>query len=141
VQRLMQLLDGTRALTLTGPGGAGKTRLGIEAAATCIGSRRDGVWLVELAAVSEPALVIQAVADVFDVREQQANPHVDLVVDYLAGRQVLLVLDNCEHLVEACAEVAQALLSSCPDLKILATSRQPLRIPGEVIFRVPSLPV
>jgi predicted ATPase/DNA-binding SARP family transcriptional activator len=141
LRQLEQLLEGTRALTLTGPGGAGKTRLGIEAAATRIGSWRDGVWLVELAAVRDPALVIQAIADVFDVREQQADPHLDLVLDYLADRQVLLVLDNCEHLVEACAAVAQALLGACPDLKILATSRQPLRIPGEVVFRVPSLPV
>jgi predicted ATPase/DNA-binding SARP family transcriptional activator len=141
VRQIVQLLEGAKALTLTGPGGTGKTRLGIEAAATLIGSRRDGVWLVELAAVSEPALVIQAIADVFDVREQQAESHLDLVIDYLAGRQVLLVLDNCEHLVDACATVAQAMLSACPDLKIVATSRQPLRIPGEVVFRVPSLPV
>ncbi|MGZ8514748.1 MAG: ATP-binding protein, partial [Candidatus Limnocylindrales bacterium] len=141
VRQIEQLFERTRALTLTGPGGTGKTRLAIEAAATLIGSRRDGVWLVELAAVSDPALVIQSIADVFDVREQQADPHLDLVLDYLADRQVLLVLDNCEHLVEACAAVAQALLSACPDLKILATSRQPLRIPGEAVFRVPSLPV
>ena len=141
VRQIEQLLASTRALTLTGPGGTGKTRLAIEAAATLIGSRRDGVWLVELAAISDPALVIQSIADVFDVREQQAASHLDRVLDYLSNRQVLLVLDNCEHLVEACAAVAQALLSACPDLKIVATSRQPLRIPGEVVFRVPSLPV
>jgi predicted ATPase/DNA-binding SARP family transcriptional activator len=141
VRLIEQLLEGSRVLTLTGPGGTGKTRLGIEAAATFIGSRRDGVWLVELAAVSEPALVIQTIADVFDVREQQTDPYVDQVIDYLADRQVLLVLDNCEHLVDACAAVAQTLLTACPDLKIIATSRQPLRIPGEVVFRVPSLPV
>lgn len=141
VRLIEQLLDGTRALTLTGPGGAGKTRLGIEAGATLIGSHRDGVWLVELAAVSDPALVIEAIADVFDVRQQQTDPYVDQVINFLADRQVLLVLDNCEHLVDACAVVAQTLLSACPDLKVMATSRQPLRIPGEVVFRVPSLPV
>jgi predicted ATPase len=141
VRQIERLLHGARALTLTGPGGTGKTRLAIEAASTEIGAYRDGVWLVELAAVSEPDLVIQAIADVFDIREWQAEPYVELVVEHLVDRQVLLVLDNCEHLVDACAAVAQTLLRSCPGLKILATSRQALRIPGEVILRVPSLPV
>ena len=141
VRQIERLLAGGRALTLTGTGGAGKTSLAIEAAATQIASCPDGVWLVELAAISDPALVVQAIADVFDIREQQAEPHIDLVIDFLAERHVLLVLDNCEHLVDACAVVAEALLSGCPDLKIMATSRQPLRIPGEVVFRVPSLPV
>jgi predicted ATPase/DNA-binding SARP family transcriptional activator len=141
VRQIERLLQGARALTLTGPGGTGKTRLAIEAASTEIGTYRDGVWLVELAAVSEPALVIQAIADVFDIREWQAEPYVELVAEHLVDRQVLLVLDNCEHLVDACAAVAQTLLRSCPGLKILATSRQALRIPGEVVLRVPSLPV
>lgn len=141
VREIERLLAGARALTLIGTGGAGKTSLGIEAAATQIASCPDGVWLVELAAISDPALVVQAIADVLDIREQQAQRHIDLVIDFLAEQHVLLVLDNCEHLVDACAAVAEALLGGCPDLKILATSRQPLRIPGEVVFRVPSLPV
>lgn len=141
VRQVDRLLQGARALTLIGPGGTGKTRLAIEVAATHIATERDGVWLVELAAVNEPALVIQAIADVFDLREWQAQPYLDLVVDHLAERQVLLVLDNCEHLIDACASVAQTLLRASPGLRVLATSRQPLRIPGEVVFRVPSLPV
>ena len=141
VRQIERLLDSARALTLTGPGGTGKTRLAIEAASSEIGANRDGVWLVELAAVSDPALVIQAVADVFGIREWQAEPYIELVVEHLRAREVLLVLDNCEHLVDACATVAQTLLRGCPGVRILATSRQALRIPGEVVFRVPSLPV
>ncbi len=141
MREIEQLLAGSRALTLTGPGGAGKTRLAIEAAAAQMSAYRDGVWLVELAAVSDPALVIQAIADVFDVREQQAASLVELVIRHVADRRLLLLLDNCEHLVEACASTAQALLTGCLNLRILTTSRQSLRIPGEVVFRVPSLPV
>jgi predicted ATPase len=141
MREIDRLLASSRALTLTGPGGAGKTRLAIEAAASQISAYQDGVWLVELAAVSEPALVVQAIADVFDVREQQAASLVELVIRQVGDRRLLLLLDNCEHLVEACAATAQALLTGCPNLRVLATSRQPLRIPGEVVFRVPSLPV
>ena len=141
MREIERLVAGSRALTLTGPGGAGKTRLAIEAAAAQMSAYRDGVWLVELAAVSEPALVIRAIADVFDVREQQAAAPVELVIRHIEDRHLLLLLDNCEHLVEACASTAQALLTACPNLRIMTTSRQSLRIPGEVVFRVPSLPV
>jgi predicted ATPase/DNA-binding SARP family transcriptional activator len=141
MREIERLLAGSRALTLTGPGGAGKTRLAIEAAASQISAYQDGVWLVELAALSEPALVVQAIADVFDVREQQAVSLVELVIRHVDDRRLLLLLDNCEHLVEACASIAQALLIGCPNLRIMTTSRQSLRIPGEVVFRVPSLPL
>jgi len=141
MREIERLLGGSRALTLTGPGGAGKTRLAIEAAASQISVYQDGVWLVELAALSEPALVVQAIADVFEVREQQAVSLVELVIRHVDERRLLLLLDNCEHLVEACASTAQALLTGCPNLRIMTTSRQSLRIPGEVVFRVPSLPV
>ena len=141
MREIERLLASSRALTLTGPGGAGKTRLAIEAAASQISAYQDGVWLVELAALSEPALVVQAIADVFDVREQQAVSLVELVIRHVDDRRLLLLLDNCEHLVEACASTAQALLTGCPNLRIMTTSRQSLRIPGEVVFRVPSLPV
>jgi predicted ATPase/DNA-binding SARP family transcriptional activator len=141
MREIERLLVSSRALTLTGPGGAGKTRLAIEAAASQISAYQDGVWLVELAALSEPALVVQSIADVFDVREQQAVSLVDMVIRHVDDRRLLLLLDNCEHLVEACASTAQALLTGCPNLRIMTTSRQSLRIPGEVLFRVPSLPV
>jgi predicted ATPase len=96
---------------------------------------------VELAGVNDPALVVQAIADVLDLREQQAVSLLELTIRHVGERHMLLLLDNCEHLVEACASAAQALLTGCPNLRILATSRQSLRIPGEVVFRVPSLPI
>src|SRR6478735_7875366 len=136
-----RLLASGRALTLTGPGGAGKTRLAIEAAAAQLSAHDDGVWLVELAGVNDPALVVQAIADVLDLREQHAVSLLELTSGHVGERHMLLLLDNCEHLVEACASAAQALLTGCPNLRILATSRQSLRIPGEIVFRVPSLPI
>ena len=136
-----RLLGRSRTLTLTGPGGAGKTRLAIEAASAQMGGYGAGVWFVDLASVSEPALVIQAIADVFDVREQEGTPLERLVIRHVGEQTLLIVLDNCEHLVDACASIALALLSGCPNLRVIATSRQSLRIPGEVVLRVPSLPV
>jgi predicted ATPase len=136
-----RLLASARALTLSGPGGAGKTRLAIEVAAARLSVHDDGVWLVQLAGVSDPALVAQAITDVLDLREQQAVSLLELAIRHVGERHMLLLLDNCEHLVEACASAAEALLSGCPNLRILATSRQSLRIPGEIVFRVPSLPV
>jgi len=136
-----RLLGRSRALTLTGPGGAGKTRLAIEAASALMAGYVAGVWFVALAAVSEPALVIQAIADVFGVREQEGTPLDDLVIRHVGEQSMLILLDNCEHLVDRCAAIALALLSGCPNLRIIATSRQSLRIPGEVVFRVPSLSI
>jgi non-specific serine/threonine protein kinase len=141
-----RLLDATRLLTLTGTGGVGKTRLAREIAASLLDPSlrsgqdvRDGVWLVELAALADPALVPRAVAAVLDVREEPARPLTATLTDGLRPKQLLLVLDNCEHLIEACAELADALLRACPELRILTTSRQPLGIAGETTFRVPSL--
>jgi predicted ATPase len=100
------------------------------------------VWLVELAALGGPALVPQAVAGALSVREDMtgSRPLVQTLMDHLRPRRLLLVLDNCEHLVAACAQLAETLLQGCSDLRILATSREPLNIGGEVTYRVPSLP-
>jgi predicted ATPase/DNA-binding CsgD family transcriptional regulator len=136
-----RLLDSSRLLTLTGTGGVGKTRLGHEVAAGLLDRFQDGVWLVELASLADPTLVPRAVATVLGVREGAERSLTVTLADALRAERLLLVLDNCEHLVEACAEIADALLRSCPDLRILATSRQPLGILGETTFRVPSLPV
>ncbi|HET9587397.1 MAG TPA: adenylate/guanylate cyclase domain-containing protein, partial [Anaerolineales bacterium] len=132
-------LAGARLLTLTGPGGTGKTRLSIELGGEVLSAFGDGVWLIELAPLADPALMIQTIAAVFGLRENPGRPLVDQVTDYLRARQLLLILDNCEHLVEACAKLAEALLHTCPHLKILASSREPLGIPGETTYRVPSL--
>jgi predicted ATPase/class 3 adenylate cyclase len=133
------LLSTTRLLTFIGPGGTGKTRLSLQLAAERLTDFKDGVWLIELAPLTDPVLIIFAIASVFNIREVQGVSLSDLVVDYLRARQPLLILDNCEHLVEACAQAAEQLLHLCPQLKIIASSREALGIPGEVVFRVPSL--
>jgi predicted ATPase/DNA-binding SARP family transcriptional activator/DNA-binding CsgD family transcriptional regulator len=134
-----RLLSMTRLLTLTGAGGCGKTRLALEVAADLVGAYPDGVWLVELAPLSDPALVPQEMAATLGVREQPNRPLAQTLSGYLGSRQALLVLDNCEHLVDAAARLAKALLSACPKLRILATSREPLGVPGESVWPVPSL--
>jgi predicted ATPase/DNA-binding SARP family transcriptional activator len=130
-----------RMLSLVGPGGSGKTRLAIEVAAAVLPEFAGGVWLCELAALTDPSLVIQSVAEVLDVREQPNISLLDLVRTHIGQRPVLLLLDNCEHLIEACATLARSLLTSCPHLFVLTTSRQPLHVPGELVFRVPGLTI
>ncbi len=126
-------------LTLTGVGGSGKTRLALQAAAAMLGRFRDGVWVVELASLSDPGLVTQAVATSLGIREVKGRTLLDSLRDYLATKQLLLYLDNCEHLLGACAELADALLRASPGLRVLATSREGLGIGGERIYSVPSL--
>ena len=132
------LLQSTRLLTLTGAGGAGKTRLALRLAREVIGDYPDGVWLVELAALADPSLVAKAVASALGVHED-GGPLVETLVRQLRSAQAVLVLDNCEHLLGACAELAHQLLSACEGVRILATSREPLNIAGEVSWAVPGL--
>lgn len=129
----------TRLLTLTGSGGSGKTRLALEVARDLVGVYPDGVWLVELAPVSEGALVVRIVASALGVRELPHRSLTDTLVDALKAKQMLLLLDNCEHLIDSCAHLVDTLLGSCPRIRILGTSREPLGVAGEVIWRVGSL--
>jgi predicted ATPase/DNA-binding SARP family transcriptional activator len=131
----------TRLLTLTGVGGSGKTRLALKVATDLAAAYSDRAWFVELATLSEPDLVPQAVADAAGVREQPGRPISRTVAEHLGENRGLLVLDNCEHLVDAAARLVDFLLASCPYLRILATSREPLGVEGEVLFSVPPLPV
>jgi predicted ATPase/class 3 adenylate cyclase len=139
VKELSRRLQSIRLLTLTGAGGIGKTRLAIEVAAEVLAEFKDGVWLVELASLTDPALVPQAVATILGVREQFGRPLIETLSDYLRPRAALLVVDNCEHLVAACAQLAQTLLVVCPQLKVIATSREALGVPGESVRPVPPL--
>ncbi len=138
---LRRLLQTTRLLTLTGTGGCGKTRLAIQVASAVASGYGDGVTLVELAGLTDPALVPQVVASALGIREASGRPLLDTLSAALRARRLLLLLDNCEHLLDACARLVDALLGACPRLRVLATSREPLRIAGEVSWRVPSLAV
>ncbi|HET9909356.1 MAG TPA: tetratricopeptide repeat protein, partial [Anaerolineales bacterium] len=136
VKRL--LWDG-RLVTLTGPGGTGKTRLSLQIAADFLELYPDGAWLIELAPLADPALLPQTVANVMGIRESSGHPVMSLLTEHLRAKELLLILDNCEHLVEACAHLVDTLLKACPDVLILASSREALGIAGEASFRVPSL--
>lgn len=141
IGEIKERLGRARLLTLTGPGGSGKTRLSLEVAAEVLDLKQfeNGIWFVELAPLSDPALLPQTVAMTLAVREEPGRPVSSSLMDYLRDKTLLLILDNCEHLIEACAKLAEQLLRACPHLKILASSREALGIAGEVPYRVPSL--
>jgi predicted ATPase/serine/threonine protein kinase len=139
ITEIKQLLAETRLLTLTGAGGSGKSRLALQVATDLLAEYPDGIWLVELAPVSDPDLVTQLTAKAIDIREQPRRPLLETLVDRLRSKRLLLVVDNCEHLLDACATLAGALLGTCLNLRILATSREAIGITGESIFQVPSL--
>jgi predicted ATPase/class 3 adenylate cyclase len=139
LRQLRELQGRTRSLTLTGPGGSGKTRLALELASELVPEHADGVWFIELGPVSGPQLVPQAVADTLRLKEQASRRLVDTLADHLRERQSLLVLDNCEHVVDSVAVLTAELLRECDGLRVLATSREPLKLPGEVTWRVPPL--
>jgi predicted ATPase/class 3 adenylate cyclase len=141
VAELKPLLVSSRLLTLTGPGGIGKTRLALRLAVEELESFAAGVWLVELAPLTDPALLPHTVAATLGVQEQLGRPILDALRDFVRAKALLLLLDNCEHLVAACASLAETLLRAAPGLRILASSRETLGIAGETAYRVPSLPV
>ncbi|MFE2999768.1 ATP-binding protein, partial [Nocardia sp. NPDC059246] len=136
-----KLLSSARLVTLTGIGGVGKTRLALRAAATTRREFTDGVWLVELADVHDPSLLVNAVAAALGLRDDPARPLPKVLVEFLSTRKSLLVLDNCEQLVAAVAELVETWLQSCPHLRILVTTREPLDIAGEAILPVPPLAI
>jgi predicted ATPase/class 3 adenylate cyclase len=133
------LVESSRLVTLTGAGGSGKTRLGLQAAAELLDGSGDGVWLVELAAVADPGAVPASIASVLGVTAQSGRPVLDTLGDALVPQRPLIVLDNCEHLIDACALTADVILRRCPQVHLLVTSREPLGISGETVYRVPSM--
>ncbi len=137
--QVRQTLSAGRLITLTGPGGVGKTRLALGAATESLETFADGVWLVELAPVVDSAHVMPALAAVLGLREAPGLSLADQVADFLRSKQTLVILDNCEHLVADCAQLAEQLLRACPALKILASSREGLGIAGETVFPLQSL--
>ena len=135
------LLARTRLLTLSGIGGLGKTRLALQIAGNVLDRFRDGAWFVDLAPIRDGALVTSEVANVLGVREEPGRPIMQTLCANLKTRKLLLILDNCEHLVQACADLANGILRATPDVQILATSRESLRVPGEQTYALPPLPV
>lgn len=129
----------SRLLTLIGPGGTGKTRVSNQLGGDQLALYPDGVWMIELAPLADPALIPQTIASVFGLRKSPDRPLPDLVTDYLRAKSALLILDNCEHLIEACANIAESFIQACANLKILASSREALGVSGGTTYRVPSL--
>jgi predicted ATPase/DNA-binding NtrC family response regulator len=139
LHELGRLLAMHRVVTLTGPGGVGKTRLALAAGPHFRSLCPDGVWFVELAGLGDGALVAQTVASALGLPEEASRSPLEILITALAGRQALLILDNCEHLIEACAQLVETLVRACPNLRVVATSRERLDVAGESTFRVPPL--
>lgn len=135
------LVQGHPLVTLVGTGGVGKTRLALQTGADLLDGAADGVWFIELAQLNDAALIVNTIAATFGLREQANRSLLDVLLQYLRPRRLLLILDNCEHLIEEVSKIADAILRAAPSVRILATSREPLRIAGEYVYRVPSLAV
>jgi predicted ATPase/class 3 adenylate cyclase len=139
IREAKEKLSSAKLLTLIGPGGTGKTRLSIQLGTEVLPNFKDGVWFIELAPLADPALILQTIASVLNVRAQMGVSLKDIVIDYLRAKNLLLIFDNCEHLVEASAQLADEFLHHAPNIKIIASSREALGIGGETVYRVPSL--
>ena len=135
------MLEGSPLLTLTGPGGVGKTRMAIEIAADELPEFDEGIWFIDLSRLTDPAFVVPALASAAGIMHAPGQPILDTVIEYFRGRRAMLVLDNCEHLLEVVAQSVDSMLRSCSSLRIVATSREALAVDGEAVFPVPSLAV
>jgi predicted ATPase/class 3 adenylate cyclase/Flp pilus assembly protein TadD len=141
IHEALERLSETRLLTLTGSGGCGKTRLSMEIAFQQIERLPDGVWFIELAPLSSAALVARSVAQVLKINDRPGKNVTDTLAEEIGMGRMLLILDNCEHVLRACSELCDCLLEACPNLKVLASSREPLGVRGEMTYRVPSLSI
>jgi predicted ATPase/DNA-binding CsgD family transcriptional regulator len=139
LDEVRRLVAGSRLVTLAGTGGAGKTRLALQVAVELLDRAGDGVWFVDLAPLSDPDLVAETVADALSVHREPGRPALETLVEAVGERSLLVLLDNCEHVIGASAKLADKLLRGCPNLAVLATSREPLGIDGERVYRVPSM--
>jgi predicted ATPase/DNA-binding XRE family transcriptional regulator len=136
---IIKLVKKNRLVSLVGAGGIGKSRLSLQAGFAVLNDFPNGIWLVELAPLSDPALVPQVIATTLGLIEQSSRSPLNILRDFLQSKRTLLIIDNCEHLIQACAQLAETLLHACPDLQILATSREALGVAGENLYLVPTL--
>jgi predicted ATPase/class 3 adenylate cyclase len=141
LSEIKDLLKTSRLITLLGPGGTGKTRLSVQAGADVIDEFVNGVWFIEFASLIDPTLILNETASALKLKEDSGRNIAEVLIDYLKGKELLLIFDNCEHLIIECAKLFQNLLTSCPKLKIIASSRESLRISGEKVFHVPVLSI
>jgi len=141
VRDVRNRLSTYRTVTLVGPGGIGKSTLALHVARSLAANLQDGCWLVELASLTNPGLVTSAVARALMVQTDGADVSFDAIARSIGGRALVIILDNCEHLIEAAAQIADVIMRLCPNASVLATSREPLRIEGECAYRVPALEV
>lgn len=141
IDEIKKLVMANRIVTLTGSGGAGKTRLGLQVGMECLDQFSNGAWLAELAPVTDPAIIPQTLLSIFNLREDSHRTVLEVITEHLRTKSILLILDNCEHLIDACAKISEELIRGCPKLKILASSREALGIAGEVPYHVPSLDI
>lgn len=139
IQEIKALFSKTRLITLTGAGGTGKTRISIQIAMEMIDEFDNGVWLIELSPVTDPELIVKEISTTLNLKEDPGLDYLVALKEFLKEKSILLIIDNCEHLLLNCAQIAEALLSNCPKLKILSTSREPFNINGENIYRIPPL--
>ena len=139
MKEVRDLLLQNRLVTLTGSGGCGKTRLSQEIAISLLEEYTDGVWFIDLAPITDPNLVAKEIIQVLKIQEESGKAIIDTLTENIKNRSQLILLDNCEHLIQVCAEIADKLLRSVNNLRILATSREALNISGEVVWRIPSL--
>ena len=139
ISEIKQLLTITRLLTLTGPGGIGKTRLSLEVAREIMSGFKDGVWLIELSQISDPNLFYYTIAKELGIQEEKTRPISTTISDWLRNKEILIILDNSEHLIELCAQFTHQILQIGQDVRVLASSRESLNIPGEIVYQVPVL--
>ena len=139
IEEIKKLFSNLRLISLTGMGGTGKTRLAIQLVSEMIDEFENGVWIIELSPITDPELVVKEISKILNLKEEPERDDLEILEEYLKDKNILLIFDNCEHLLERCAVITETLLSYCPKLKIISTSREPFNIQGEIIYKIPPL--
>ncbi|HMQ69380.1 MAG TPA: adenylate/guanylate cyclase domain-containing protein [Ignavibacteria bacterium] len=139
IEEIKKLFSNLRLISLTGMGGTGKTRLAIQLVSEMIDEFENGVWIIEFSPITDPDLIVKEISKILNLKEEPEKDDLEILKEYLKDKNILLIFDNCEHLLERCASITEILLSFCPKLKIISTSREPFNIQGEIIYKIPPL--